>query len=170
MAFPFDIDGAVVKINDLAMREKIGEGTNVPKWAVAYKFPPEQKPTKLLSIEVQVGRTGVLTPAANLVPVNLAGSTVSRATLHNIDNIREKDIRVGDTVVIQKAGDIIPEVVCSVKDEAHFARPVYEMPAVCPSCGERSSASREKPRPCAPTAPARRKGRGPLNILHPKTP
>lgn len=133
----FDIDGAVVKINDLAMREKIGEGTNVPKWAVAYKFPPEQKPTKLLSIEVQVGRTGVLTPAANLVPVNLAGSTVSRATLHNIDNIREKDIRVGDTVVIQKAGDIIPEVVCSVKDEAHFARPVYEMPAVCPSCGEK---------------------------------
>lgn len=133
----FDIDGAVVKINDLAMREKIGEGTNVPKWAVAYKFPPEQKPTKLLSIEVQVGRTGVLTPAANLVPVNLAGSTVSRATLHNIDNIREKDIRVGDTVVIQKAGDIIPEVVCSVKDEDHFARPVYEMPAVCPSCGEK---------------------------------
>ena len=133
----FDIDGAVVKINDLAMREKIGEGTNVPKWAVAYKFPPEQKPTKLLSIEVQVGRTGVLTPAANLVPVNLAGSTVSRATLHNIDNIREKDIRVGDTVVIQKAGDIIPEVVCSVKDETHFARPVYEMPAVCPSCGEK---------------------------------
>ncbi len=133
----FDIDGAVVKINNLAMREKIGEGTNVPKWAVAYKFPPEQKPTKLLSIEVQVGRTGVLTPAANLVPVNLAGSTVSRATLHNIDNIREKDIRVGDTVVIQKAGDIIPEVVCSVKDEAHFARPVYEMPAVCPSCGEK---------------------------------
>ena len=133
----FDIDGAVVKINDLAMREKIGEGTNVPKWAVAYKFPPEQKPTKLLSIEVQVGRTGVLTPAANLVPVNLAGSTVSRATLHNIDNIREKDIRVGDTVVIQKAGDIIPEVVYSVKDEAHFARPVYEMPAVCPSCGEK---------------------------------
>lgn len=133
----FDIDGAVVKINDLAMREKIGEGTNVPKWAVAYKFPPEQKPTKLLSIEVQMGRTGVLTPAANLVPVNLAGSTVSRATLHNIDNIREKDIRVGDTVVIQKAGDIIPEVVCSVKDETHFARPVYEMPAVCPSCGEK---------------------------------
>ena len=133
----FDIDGAVVKINDLAMREKIGEGTNVPKWAVAYKFPPEQKPTKLLSIEVQVGRTGVLTPAANLVPVNLAGSTVSRATLHNIDNIREKDIRVGDTVVIQKAGDIIPEVVCSVKDETHFAHPVYEMPAVCPSCGEK---------------------------------
>lgn len=133
----FDIDGAVVKINDLAMREKIGEGTNVPKWAVAYKFPPEQKPTKLLSIEVQVGRTGVLTPAANLVPVNLAGSTVSRATLHNIDNIRKKDIRVGDTVVIQKAGDIIPEVVCSVKDETHFAHPVYEMPAVCPSCGEK---------------------------------
>lgn len=133
----FDIDGAVVKINNLAMREKIGEGTNVPKWAVAYKFPPERKPTRLLSIEVQVGRTGVLTPAANLVPVNLAGSTVSRATLHNIDNIREKDIRVGDTVEIQKAGDIIPEVVCSVKDEAHFARPIYKMPTVCPSCGEK---------------------------------
>ena len=127
----FDIDGAVVKINDLAMREKIGEGTNVPKWAVAYKFPPEQQPTKLL------GRTGAVTPNAVLEPVRIAGSTVSRATLHNIDNIREKDIRVGDTVVIQKAGDIIPEVVCSVKDETHFARPVYEMPAVCPSCGEK---------------------------------
>ena len=133
---PFDIDGVVVKVNDLRLREQIGEATNVPKWAVAYKFPPEAKKTKLLDIFVQVGRTGVLTPNALLEPVRLAGTTVSRATLHNIDNIRAKDIRIGDTVVVQKAGDIIPEVVESVKDESHALLPVYEMPTRCPSCGE----------------------------------
>ncbi|MBQ7846732.1 MAG: NAD-dependent DNA ligase LigA [Clostridia bacterium] len=134
----YDIDGAVIKVNDLAKREELGEGSNVPKWAVAYKFPPEQKETTLLDIYVQVGRTGVLTPNALLAPVHLAGSTVSRATLHNIDNIRLKDIRIGDTVVVQKAGDIIPEVVSSLKDEAHYARSVYTMPDTCPSCGERT--------------------------------
>lgn len=134
----YDIDGAVVKVNDLEERRILGEGTNVPKWAVAYKFPPEQKETTLLDIYVQVGRTGVLTPNALLEPVHLAGSTVSRATLHNIDNIRFKDIRIGDTVTVQKAGDIIPEVVSSKKDDAHFSRPLYEMPCACPSCGEKT--------------------------------
>ena len=135
---PYDIDGAVVKVNDLQKREEYGEGTNVPKWAVAYKFPPERATTELLDIYVQVGRTGVLTPNALLSPVRLAGTTVSRATLHNIDNIRLKDIRIGDKVIVQKAGDIIPEVVGSVKDEEHAKRAEYNMPETCPSCGERT--------------------------------
>lgn len=135
---PYDIDGAVVKVNDLKQRTVLGEGTNVPKWAVAYKFPPEQKETTLLDIYIQVGRTGVLTPNALLSPVHLAGSTVSRATLHNIDNIRLKDVRIGDRVVVQKAGDIIPEVVFSVKDEEHYKRAEYAMPEICPSCGEKT--------------------------------
>lgn len=133
---PYDIDGVVIKVNDLRERVRLGEGTNVPKWAVAYKFPPEQKRTTLLDIFVQVGRTGVLTPNALLSPIRLAGTTVSKATLHNIDNIRMKDIRPGDTVIVQKAGDIIPEVVDSVKDERHYTLPEYAMPARCPSCGE----------------------------------
>ncbi len=133
---PFDIDGAVVKVNNLANRAEIGENTNVPKWAVAYKYPPEQKKTKLLDIVCQIGRTGVLTPNAVLQPVRLAGTTVSRATLHNIDNIHSKDIRIGDMVLVQKAGEIIPEVVMSVPDDEHASRPVYQMPSVCPACGE----------------------------------
>lgn len=133
---PYDIDGAVIKINDLASRIELGENTNVPKWAVAYKYPPEQKKTKLLDIVCQVGRTGVLTPNAVLEPIRLAGTTVSRATLHNIDNIHAKDIRIGDTVLVQKAGEIIPEVVKSLPDEEHAKRPVYTMPLVCPACGE----------------------------------
>ena len=135
---PYDIDGAVIKVNDLKMREELGEGSNVPKWAVAYKFPPERATTELLDIYVQVGRTGVLTPNALLKPVRLAGTTVSRATLHNIDNIRLKDIRIGDKVIVQKAGDIIPEVVGSVKDEEHEKRAEYKMPETCPSCGEKT--------------------------------
>ncbi len=132
----YDIDGVVIKINDLEKRNKLGEGTSTPKWAVAYKFPPEQKETTLLDIYIQVGRTGVLTPNALLAPIRIAGSTISRATLHNIDNIRFKDIRIGDTVTVQKAGDIIPEVVSSKKDPAHNSRPIYSMPEKCPSCGE----------------------------------
>ncbi|MBQ7377313.1 MAG: NAD-dependent DNA ligase LigA [Clostridia bacterium] len=132
---PFDMDGAVVKIDDLSLRVKIGENTSTPKWAVAYKYPPEQKATKLLAITVAVGRTGVLTPTAELAPVRLAGSTVARATLHNIGYIREKDIRIGDTVLVQKAGDIIPEIVESVKGERTGGERIFEMPAVCPSCG-----------------------------------
>ena len=133
--FAFDMDGAVVKIDSLATRRTLGEGTNTPKWAVAYKYPPEQQTTQLLDIEIAVGRTGVLTPTACLAPVRLAGSTVSRATLHNIDFIREKDVRIGDYVVVQKAGDIIPEIVSVCREKRTGEEQVYEMPAVCPSCG-----------------------------------
>ncbi len=132
----FDIDGVVVKIDTLADREMLGEGTNTPKWAVAYKFPPEQKQTKLLDIEIAVGRTGVLTPTAILSPVRLAGTTVSRATLHNEDFILEKDIHIGDTVTVQKAGDIIPEVVAAHHELRHGDETPFHMPKVCPSCGE----------------------------------
>lgn len=131
----FDMDGAVVKVDDLAARKIVGEGTSTPKWAVAFKYPPEEKRTKLLSIDIQVGRTGVLTPAANLAPVRLAGTTVSRATLHNIDLIKEKDIRIGDTVIVRKAGEIIPEITESVKTERDGTEQIFEMPTVCPSCG-----------------------------------
>ncbi len=132
---PFDMDGAVAKINDLALRVTIGENTSTPKWAIAYKYPPEQKKTKLLGISVAVGRTGVLTPTADLAPVYIAGSTVSRATLHNLDFIEEKDIRIGDTVVLQKAGDIIPAIVASVKEARTGKETPFTMPSVCPSCG-----------------------------------
>ncbi len=133
---PFDIDGAVVKINRFSEREALGVTTKTPRWAVAYKFPAEQKESKLLDIVLQVGRTGVITPNAVLEPVRIAGSTVSRATLHNEDNIRDKDIRIGDTVIIQKAGDIIPEVVEVVKGKRTGAETVFSMPKACPACGE----------------------------------
>ncbi|MBQ8404099.1 MAG: NAD-dependent DNA ligase LigA [Clostridia bacterium] len=133
---PYDIDGVVIKADVLAERAEIGENASTPKWAAAYKFPPEQAKTKVEDIMIQVGRTGVLTPKALLSPVKIAGSTVSAATLHNIDFIREKDIRVGDTVILQKAGDIIPEIVSVCKEERTGAEVPYEMPAVCPSCGE----------------------------------
>ena len=132
----FDIDGMVVKIDKLTDRAVLGEGTNTPKWAVAYKFPPEQKHTKLLDITVAVGRTGVLTPTAILSPVRLAGTTVSRATLHNEDFIHERDIRIGDVVTVQKAGDIIPEVVASHPETRTGAEEIYFLPRVCPCCGE----------------------------------
>lgn len=132
----FDIDGAVVKVNDLYSREVLGQNTKTPKWATAYKYPPEQKETELLDIVLQVGRTGVVTPNAVFEPVRVAGSLISRATLHNIDNIRAKDIRIGDTVIIQKAGDVIPEVVGVVKSKRKANSAVYEMPKNCPVCGE----------------------------------
>ncbi len=132
----FDIDGAVVKVNSFSQREILGTTSKTPKWAAAYKFPAEQKETKLLDIVLQVGRTGVVTPNAVLEPVRIAGSTVSRATLHNIDNIKSKDIRIGDTVVIQKAGDIIPAVV-GVKTEARTGAELeFDMPKECPVCGQ----------------------------------
>ena len=136
-SLPYDIDGAVVKIDRLDQREILGEGTSTPKWAAAYKYPPEEKETKLLDIAVQVGRTGALTPLAILEPVRLAGSTVSKATLHNIDIIREKDIRIGDTVVIRKAGDIIPEVARPVKEKRNGTEKEFSFPECCPSCGGR---------------------------------
>lgn len=136
-SLPYDIDGAVVKIHVLAQRVMLGENPSTPKWAAAFKYPPEQKETKLLSIECNIGRTGVLTPLAILAPVKLAGTTVSRATLHNIDIIRERDIRIGDTVVVQKAGDIIPEIIGSVKEKRVGDEVEFVFPSVCPSCGEK---------------------------------
>lgn len=133
----FDMDGAVIKVNDFEGRITVGEGTSTPKWAVAYKYPPEEKETKLLSIDIQVGRTGVLTPIANLSPVRLAGTTVSRATLHNLQFIKERDIRVGDVVVVRKAGEIIPEIIRSVPDKREGAECEFTMPEHCPSCGGR---------------------------------
>ena len=135
-ALAYDIDGVVIKIDGLDERKTVGEGTSTPKWAVAYKFPPEEKETKLIDITIAVGRTGVLTPTALLSPVRLAGTTVSRATLHNIDFIRERDIMLGDTVCVRKAGDIIPEVVranTALRDGSEIA---FFMPTHCPSCGE----------------------------------
>ncbi len=134
-SLPYDIDGAVIKVDSLRQRTILGEGTSTPKWAVAYKYPPEQKETKLLSITFQIGRTGVLTPNAELSPVRLAGTTVSRATLHNLDIIRERDLRIGDTVLVQKAGDIIPEIVGSVASRRDGSEMPLAVPTVCPSCG-----------------------------------
>ena len=133
----FDIDGAVIKVNSLRQREILGSTAKCPKWAVAYKYPPEIKETRLTDIVIQVGRTGVLTPNAVLESVRLAGTTVSRATLHNIDYIREKDIRIGDSVLVQKAGDIIPEVLSVVKEKRSGDEKVFEMPERCPVCGAR---------------------------------
>ncbi len=133
---PYDIDGAVIKIDLLRQRAMAGENPSTPKWACAFKYPPEQKETTLLDIEVQIGRTGVLTPNAVLEPVKLAGTTVSRATLHNIDIIRERDIRIGDRVIVQKAGDIIPEIVRSLPEKRKGDETEFRFPEVCPSCGE----------------------------------
>ncbi|MBQ9964147.1 MAG: NAD-dependent DNA ligase LigA [Clostridia bacterium] len=130
---PFDIDGAVVKVDAFADRERLGSTSKYPRWAVAYKYPPEEKQTVLRDVEITVGRTGVLTPTGVFDPVTLAGTTVSRATLHNADFIREKGLGIGDTVILRKAGDIIPEV---VRVEKHVTDTVFELPAHCPSCGE----------------------------------
>ena len=129
---PFDIDGAVIKVNDFEKRKQLGSTSKFPKWAVAYKYPPEEKETKLIDVEVNVGRTGVLTPVAVLEPVLLAGSTVGRATMHNEDFIKEKGIGIGDTVVVRKAGDIIPEIVTVSKKGENTK--IFEMPKICPSC------------------------------------
>jgi len=131
----FDIDGMVIKVNDLKQREELGNTTKSPRWAIAYKFPAEKKKTKLLDIIIQVGRTGNLTPTALLEPVQVAGSIVSRATLHNEDYIKQKDIKIKDTVIIQKAGDVIPEVVEVVKDERDGTEVEFKMPDKCPECG-----------------------------------
>lgn len=131
----FGIDGAVIKVDNLELREKLGTTSKVPKWAVAYKYPPEQKETILKDIICQVGRTGAITPLAILEPIKLAGSTISKTTLHNEDFIKDKDIRIGDTVVIQKAGDVIPEVVCVKKEKRKGTEIKYEMPKKCPVCG-----------------------------------
>lgn len=133
----YDIDGAVIKVNDLSQRQILGATAKTPKWAIAYKYPPEQKKTRIKDIIIQVGRTGVLTPRAELEPVSLAGSTVSYATLHNLDNIRQKDVRIGDNVLVQKAGDIIPEIISVVKDDRNGTETEFNMPETCPVCGAR---------------------------------
>lgn len=131
----FGIDGAVVKVDSLSFREKLGTTYKTPKWAIAYKYPPEAKETILKDIVCQVGRTGVITPMAILEPVKVAGSTISKTTLHNEDFIKEKDLKIGDTVVIQKQGDVIPEVIKVVKEKRTGAEKNFEMPKVCPVCG-----------------------------------
>lgn len=131
----FDIDGAVVKVDNLKQREEIGVTAKTPRWAVAYKYPPEKKETIIEDIKVQVGRTGAITPMAILKPVRVAGSLISKTTLHNEDFIKEKDIRIGDTVYIQKAGDVIPEVAEVLKEKRSGSEKVFEMPKVCPVCG-----------------------------------
>ena len=130
---PYDIDGIVIKVNDLAVQEELGFTVKAPKWAVAYKFPAEEKEAKILSVDWTVGRTGVVTPTANLTPVQLAGTTVSRATLHNVDYIAEKDIHQEDTVIVYKAGDIIPAVLRVVKDK-RVSDQALVIPSHCPSC------------------------------------
>ncbi|MDQ5983410.1 MAG: DNA ligase [Eubacteriales bacterium SKADARSKE-1] len=131
--YSFNIDGAVIKVDSFELREKIGSTSKFPKWSEAFKYPPEEKETTLLNIEINVGRTGTLTPTAVFEPIFLAGTTVSRAVLHNEDFIKEKDIRIGDTVIVRKAGEIIPEVV-SVKKHSETSK-IFSMPSVCPSCG-----------------------------------
>lgn len=133
--FDFDIDGAVVKVNSLADRAILGSTAKFPRWAAAYKYPPEQKPSKVVDIVVQVGRTGVLTPKAVIEPVRLAGTTVTNATLHNQDFIAEKDVRVGDTVLVQKAGEIIPEIVSVLKEKRPQGAVPFRFPDRCPVCG-----------------------------------
>ncbi len=133
--YEFDIDGAVVKVNSLSDREMLGSTAKFPRWAAAYKYPPEQKPSKVVDIVVQVGRTGVLTPKAVVEPVRLAGTTVTNATLHNQDFITEKDVRIGDTVLVQKAGEIIPEIVSVLKDRRPEGAKPYILPDRCPVCG-----------------------------------
>ena len=130
----FEIDGLVIKVNSIRQRDMLGSTTKTPRWAAAYKFPPEKKKTKILGITIQVGRTGALTPTAELEPVRLAGSLISRATLHNEDYIKEKDVRIGDIIILQKAGDVIPEVVEVVKEERKGNEIVFEMPKKCPVC------------------------------------
>ena len=134
-SLPFDMDGAVVKVNSLSDRAAVGSTAKCPRWAIAYKYPPEEKPTRVLDIVVQVGRTGVLTPKVVVEPVRLAGTTVTNATLHNQDFIAEKDIRIGDTVVLRKAGEIIPEVVSVLYDRRPEGTAPYHLPEVCPVCG-----------------------------------
>lgn len=132
----YDTDGMVIKVNDFAQQNILGATVKDPKWAMAYKYPPEEVETKVERIIVTMGRTGVLTPSADLTPVHLAGTTVKRATLHNMDFIHEKDIRVGDHVMIYKAGEIIPEISTVLKDKRNGTEQVFEMPATCPVCGE----------------------------------
>ncbi|MCK4485774.1 MAG: NAD-dependent DNA ligase LigA [Desulfobacterales bacterium] len=135
--FPYEMDGVVIKVDDLALQRKLGEKSRSPRWALAYKFPATQETTRVVEIDVQVGRTGALTPVAHLEPVSVGGVTVSRATLHNEDEIKKKDIRMGDTVLIQRAGDVIPEVIKVITTKRTGVEQPFRMPATCPVCGSR---------------------------------
>src|SRR5262249_30544066 len=135
--FTYETDGAVIKLNSFALREKAGFTSKAPRWAIAYKYAAEQAETKLKAITIQVGRTGILTPVAELEPVFLAGSTISRATLHNEEDMRRKDIRVGDTVTIEKAGEVIPAVVGVVLTRRTGKESAFEFPRKCPECGSK---------------------------------
>jgi len=134
-SLPFEIDGVVYKVDDLALQQKLGFVTREPRWAVAHKFPAEEMPTEVLGIEVQVGRTGAITPVARLAPVFVGGVTVTNATLHNEDEVRRKDVHVGDTVVVRRAGDVIPEVVRVLVERRPPGATPFRMPTVCPECG-----------------------------------
>jgi len=135
---PFEIDGVVIKLNSLAQRQVLGATSRTPRWAIAYKFPPEEKETQLLAVEINVGRTGIIAPTAIMEPVSLAGTTVSRASLHNFDLVKERDIRIGDTVVVHKAGDIIPEVLRSLAEKRTGNEEPILPPEHCPACGEKA--------------------------------
>lgn len=160
--YSFDIDGVVVKVDDFAHRESLGATSKVPKWAVAYKFPPEEKKTRLIDIEVNVGRTGAITPVAIFEPVMLAGTSVSRATLHNQELIDEKDIRIGDEIMVRKAGEIIPEVIASISHSENSVP--YKLPDKCPVCGSKTTryADEAAIRCTNPDCPAQIK----RNIIH----
>lgn len=145
---PYEIDGIVVKVDSLDQQEELGFTAKSPRWAIAYKFPAEEVVTTLLDIELNVGRTGVITPTAVLEPVKVAGTTVQRASLHNEDLIREKDIRILDKVVIKKAGDIIPEVVNVLTEQRTGQEKEFNMPTTCPECGSELVRIEEK-WPCA---------------------
>jgi len=132
---PYEIDGIVIKLNDFSGREKLGQTTKSPRWAIAYKFPAEEKETRLLGVEINVGRTGIIAPTALLEPITLAGTTVSRASMHNFDLLREKDIRLGDIVLVHKAGDIIPEIIGPIVTRRRGAEQIIEPPHECPACG-----------------------------------
>jgi len=161
---PFGIDGAVIKVDNLALREEIGTTFKTPKWAIAYKYPPEQKETILKDIICNVGRTGVITPMAILEPVIVAGSKISKTTLHNEDFIKEKDLKIGDHVLIQKAGDVIPEVVKALKEKRTGEEKTYEMPKTCPICG--SPAIREEGEAAIRCIGIECKARNLRNIIH----
>ena len=133
-SLPYETDGAVIKVNSFADQRELGATSKAPRWAIAYKYQPEQAETKLLAVDIQVGRTGALTPVARLEPVHLSGSTVSNATLHNIDEVHRLDLRPGDTVVIYRAGDVIPKVMRRLDDAGHDARPLVQLPECCPVC------------------------------------
>ena len=160
----FGIDGAVIKVDDLDLREKIGTTFKTPKWAIAYKYPPEQKETVLKDIICNVGRTGVITPMAIIEPVVVAGSKISKTTLHNEDFIKEKDLKIGDHILIQKAGDVIPEVVMALKDKRNGKEIDFQMPKVCPVCG--AEAVREKGEAYVRCIGAECKARNLRNIIH----